>query len=62
MLKWLKGKKTYIVAAVGIIGAAVGYITGELTVAQTIEAILVALGGMSLRAGISNINNNKETK
>jgi len=39
----------------GILGAIAAYASGEMTIVQLIEAIMVALGGMSLRAGISKI-------
>lgn len=46
------GKKTYSVVIAGILAAAAGYLTGELTVAQTVEAVLIALGFATVRHGI----------
>lgn len=48
----LKGRKTYIVAALGVIGAIAGYLTGDLTVAQAGQAVLTALLGATIRNGI----------
>lgn len=49
---FLKGKKTYLVCIVGIITAIVGFADGNLSVAQLIEALFIAVGGMTLRAGV----------
>lgn len=51
--EFLKGKKTYIVAIVGVIVngcAAMGYITPE--VVDTVNTVLVFLGLGTVRAGI----------
>lgn len=52
MKNFLQGKKTYLVAAVGILTALTGWSDGNLT---NVEAIIVgmnALGLSTLRAGI----------
>lgn len=49
----LKGKKTYLISVIGIVGALTAFATGVLTMPQLIEAILVALGLSTLRAGIT---------
>jgi hypothetical protein len=49
----LKGKKTYLVAAVAVIAAVVGYLTGDLTVAAAAQAILTAVLGATLRNGMA---------
>lgn len=58
MLKWLKGKKAYITAAVGVVvnGAYAMGIIDEGTV-KAIDGILIFLLGASLRAGISKVKN-----
>jgi hypothetical protein len=48
----LKGYKTYVVAAVGIIAAVAGYLTGDLTIAQAGQAVLTAALGATIRHGI----------
>ena len=53
MLDHLKGKKTYSLVIAGILAAMAGYLSGEMTVAQTVEAVLIALGLATLRHGVS---------
>ena len=53
----LSGKKTYIVMIVAIVGAIGGFLTGEVTLVQTITAILSALGLGTLRAGVKKAEN-----
>lgn len=50
----LKGKKTYIVAILGIVGAVASYLTGDVTAAQAFQAVLSALLAMGVRNGIAN--------
>ncbi len=45
----LKGKKTYIVGVLAVIGAVVSYFTGDLTIAQAGQACLTAILGMTIR-------------
>ena len=47
------GKKTYITAAVAVITAMAGYLTGEATVAQTAQLVFSALFATFIRNGIS---------
>lgn len=47
------GYKTYIVAALAVIGAAAGYLDGDLTLAAAGQAALTALLGMTIRHGIT---------
>ena len=54
MIEWLKGKKTYLVCVAGILAAVIGYLNGEISMAQAIEAIFIAIGGITLRAGVKN--------
>ena len=53
----LQGKKTYSIVVAGILAAIAGYLSGELTVAQLVEAILIALGFATVRHGISTETN-----
>lgn len=48
----LQGKKTYSLVVAGILAAIAGYLGGDLDVAQTVEAILIALGFATVRHGI----------
>ncbi len=50
MLKWLKGKKAYLVAAGGVIAGIVLCIEGH--VIEGIQTILGSLGLGALRAGV----------
>jgi len=49
---FLSGKKTYLVCAAAVLAAVVAYSQDQVTLIQLIEAILAAIGGMTLRAGI----------
>lgn len=53
MWDWLKGKKTYIVAAGGIVGAWWGVYTGAVTAADAINVTYEGLIGMAVRHGVS---------
>lgn len=48
----LKGKKTYITAAVGIIGAAASFLVGDINAAQAAQLILTAVLGATIRNAI----------
>ncbi len=50
----LKGKKTYIVAAGGILAALGGYLTGQMSVFEAVLVGINSLGLSSLRAGIKS--------
>ena len=50
----LQGKKTYIVAGLGIIGAIASYLTGDVSSAQAGQLILTALLGATIRHGVAN--------
>lgn len=50
----LAGKKTYIVSGLAIVGAIAAYLVGDMNTAQTAQAILTALLGMTIRHGIAN--------
>ncbi len=51
MIKWLKGKKTYLTAAAGVIAGVVLCIEGHVT--EGVQTILGALGVGALRAGVA---------
>lgn len=47
----LKGKKTYVVGVIGLIGAIASYLTGDMTAAQAANTALLSLMGMTLKHG-----------
>ena len=51
--KLLKGKKTYIVAAGSVVGAAWGAYTGQLSMADAIQIAVPAILSATMRHGIS---------
>lgn len=47
-----KGKKTYIVGGLGILGAAASYLVGDATAPQAAQMALTAVLGMTVRSAI----------
>ena len=60
MFDFLKGYKTYLVAAAAIVGAVAGFATGELSLTEGIGAIVAAVTAMTMRAGIEKSGTPKE--
>ncbi len=54
MTEWLKGKKTYILAGVGVIYAASGWYLGKIDTQTMLEMAWAAMAAGTIRAGISN--------
>lgn len=52
--KMLSGYKTYIVGTVAIIGALGAYLSGDVTLPDTMQTILTAILGMTLRSGVAS--------
>lgn len=50
----LKDKKTYVVAAVAIITAVGSYLTGDLSLTDTLQIALTAILGATIRNGIKS--------
>lgn len=48
----LKGKKTYIVGAMTILGAIVSHLTGDLALNEAVQLIVTAALGMTVRNAI----------
>ena len=48
----LSGYKTYIVAAVAIVTAVGAWLTGDATMAETIQLAITAILGATIRNGI----------
>lgn len=53
-LEAISGKRTYIVAIALIIYAVAGWIAGKIDPNSAFENIMIALGLMGLRAGVTN--------
>jgi len=51
---WFPGSKTYATTAIGIIGAVVGYLSGELTLVQALQLGLPLLGISFARGTVVN--------
>ena len=49
----LKGKKTYVTAAVAVISAVAAYAVGDATPIQTAQLVFTALIGAFLRSGMN---------
>ncbi len=52
-MEWLKGKKTYIVAAAAILTAFGTYLGDGMSIGELITAIYAALATITLRAGVA---------
>jgi VIT1/CCC1 family predicted Fe2+/Mn2+ transporter len=52
MFKFLRGRKTYVAAALAVLGAGAGYVTGDATAAQAAQMVLTAVLGATLRNSI----------
>jgi hypothetical protein len=48
-----KGYKTYIVASLSVIGAVAAYLVGDATIAQTVQLVVTAVLGATIRNAIS---------
>jgi len=48
-----QGKKTYIVAALAVLGAIGAYLTGDATMAEAIQLAVTAILGATIRAGVA---------
>jgi len=51
-MNMLKGKKTYVTAALAVLTAVGAYLTGDATVVQTTQLVFTALLGVFLRNGM----------
>lgn len=49
----LKGYKTYVVGALGVISAVASYLVGDISLAQAAQLAFTAVIGMALRSAIS---------
>jgi hypothetical protein len=53
--EWLKGKKSYLVAAAGVLAAVIGWSDGELDTPAMVAAVVAALEAMALRAALAKV-------
>jgi len=51
---WLKGKKAYITAAIGLLGAVIAWADGQIDTVAMLAAAWAAVQVITIRAGISN--------
>ena len=51
---WLKGKKTYITAGIGLAGALVAWADGDLNTTGLLAALWAAVQACFIRAGVAN--------
>ncbi len=49
----LSGKKTYIAAGMGALGAILSYLTGDISMVDAAQLVLTAVLGTTIRAGIA---------
>ena len=54
MKEYLKGKKTYVTAAVAAVTAIGSYLTDSIELALLVEALFAIIMGVTLRAGMTN--------
>lgn len=54
LLKWLSGKKTYIVAFSGVVSAVAAYATGQISTFELVASIFGGTGLATLRSGVAN--------
>ncbi len=52
--EFLKGKKAYITAAIGLLGAVVAWSDGQIDTVALVAAVWAAAQACFIRAGISN--------
>jgi hypothetical protein len=48
---WLQGKKTYLTAAVGVIGAVLAWANGQIDLMALVAAVWAAVSMVCLKAG-----------
>ena len=54
MRNWLKGKKSYIAAAIGLVGAIIAWADGQIDNVALLASIWAAMQVCFIRAGIGN--------
>ncbi len=51
----LSGKKTYVTAAIGVIGSVAAYFTGEASFMQVFQTVTTCLSAAFLRNGVAKL-------
>ena len=51
-LIWLRGKKTYVVAAAAILTAFSAYLSDKIDIQALVAALFAAIAAMTMRAGV----------
>ncbi|HOF17357.1 MAG TPA: hypothetical protein PK082_00475 [Phycisphaerae bacterium] len=51
---WIRGKKTYLTAALGLLGAVVAWADGQIDTLALLAAVWAAAQACFIRAGIGN--------
>ncbi len=51
---FFSGRKTYITAIIGVLTAIGGYLTGDFGLADTVQTVLTAVLGATIRAGVAS--------
>jgi hypothetical protein len=49
----LAGYKTYVTAGLAVIGAVAAYLTGDASLMQTVQLVVTAIIGATIRHGIA---------
>ena len=62
-MKWLKGKKTYLLVGLGVATVLINALTGDISFMQAITSdsviqLIELLGLGTIRAGVSKLNGN----
>ncbi len=52
--KWLKGKKAYVMAAIGLAGAVVAWSDGQIDTLALLASVWAAVQAICIRAGLDN--------
>lgn len=52
---WLSGKKTYLTGVAGILTALAGWSAGTIDAGALVNAIMIALQAMTLRAAVAKV-------
>jgi hypothetical protein len=59
-VEWLKGKRTYLLAAAALIAILARYLNGDITPSSAVNEALVALGLVTARLGAKQDDAKKE--
>lgn len=57
--EWAQGKKSYITAGLGALGALAAYLTGDISLGNLITSLISAIGLSTLRSGMTTETDTK---